>query len=103
VILLIISILSLIFRQIMDKLSELRFPNTYTQRTVFIVMTTIAFHYLFYLFIPNIYLAVEKDRRGDVLKCMTNQTISFALMQILLASLDIMYCLWNRTRKAVED
>lgn len=66
-------------------------------------MTTIVFHYLFYLFIPSIYLAVEKDRRGDVLKCMTSQTISFALMQILLASVDIMYCLWNRTRKAVED
>lgn len=87
----------------MDRLSELRFPNTYTQRTVFIVMTTVAFHYLFYLFIPCLYLAVEKDRRGDVLKCMTNQTITFALMQIVLASVDVMYWLWKRTRKVVED
>lgn len=87
----------------MDRLSELRFPNTYTQRTVFIVMTTVVFHYLFYLFIPDLYLVAERDRRGDVLKCMTNQTISFALMQVLLASVDIMFCLWNRTRRAVED
>lgn len=57
-ILIFITALAITFRFIMDKLSELRFPNTYTQRTMFIVMTTVVFHYLFYLFIPCIYLTV---------------------------------------------
>lgn len=70
---------------------------------MFIVMTTVAFHYLFYLFIPNLYLSVEVDRRGDVLKCMSSQTITFAAIQVLLAAMDVMHWLWNRRRRAVED
>jgi hypothetical protein len=67
---------------------------------MFIVMTTVVFHYLFYLFIPAIYLLLEKDRRGDVLKCMGSQTIGFVLAQIVLSSIDIVHCLWGRTRRA---
>lgn len=102
-ILIFITALAITFRFIMDRLSELRFPNTYTQRTMFIVMTTVVFHYLFYLFIPCIYLAVEVERRGDVLKLMSNQTISFVLVQFLLCGVDIMHWFWNRRRKHVEN
>ena len=70
---------------------------------MFIVMTTVVFHYLFYLFIPAIYLAAEKDRRGDVLKCMGSQTIGFVIAQIILSSVDIIYCIWGKSRKAAED
>jgi hypothetical protein len=70
---------------------------------MFIVMTTVTFHYLFYLFIPALYLSVEVDRRGEVLKCISNQTISFSVVQVILCSVDIMFCVWNRSRKRVED
>jgi hypothetical protein len=66
-------------------------------------MTTVAFHYLFYLFIPAIYLALEVDRRGDVLKCISNQTFGFVLAQVVLSSVDIVYCFWGRGRKQAED
>lgn len=98
VILLFMTALALAFRQIMNKLSELRFPNTFTQRTQFIVMTTVAFHYLFYLFIPCIYLAIETERRGEVLKLMCGQTLSFVVIHLVFCSVDLIHCLWNRRR-----
>jgi hypothetical protein len=101
ILLLFITALSLAFRLIMDKLSELRFPNTYTQRTMFIVMTTVVFHYLFYLFIPAIYLSIEVEQRGDVLKLISGQTLSFVIVQIILCYVDIIHCLWGKRRKRV--
>jgi hypothetical protein len=49
--------MALTFRAFMNKLSELSHPSTYTYRTMFIVVTTISFHLLFYLIIPTAYFS----------------------------------------------
>jgi hypothetical protein len=54
--LLVMTIMALVFRFLMDYLSDLRYPNTYTQRTMYIIVTTVLFHFIYYLFIPTIYL-----------------------------------------------
>ncbi len=101
ILLLFMTVLAVTFRFTMDRLSELRFPNTYTQRTMFIVLTTVVFHFLFYLFIPAIYLAIEEQQRGDVLKLISGQTLSFVVLQIVLCQVDIIHCIWGRRRKRV--
>ena len=103
VILLFIVVVALTFRGWMNKLSEMRFPNTYTRRTMFIVITTVLFHFIFYLFIPSIYLAFDTDNRGSILTLFSNQAITFIVVQVVLSGMDLMYCCWNRRRKAVED
>ena len=55
IILTILVIIALTFRQLMDQLSEMRLPNTQTSRTMFIVLTTVLFHFIYYLIIPTIY------------------------------------------------
>lgn len=49
------------FRAWMNKLSELSHPSIYTNRTMFIVMTTISFHLLFYIIIPTFYFSLAED------------------------------------------
>ena len=56
VILIFLVVIALSFRGWMNRLSEMRFPNTYTRRTMFIVITTVLFHFVFYLFLPTSYL-----------------------------------------------
>jgi len=46
----------------MNKLSDMRNPNTYTSRTMFIVITTVLFHFIYYIVIPTIYFALAEDR-----------------------------------------
>jgi magnesium-transporting ATPase (P-type) len=53
--------ISLTFRQLMNKLSEMRRPNTQTNRTLFIVITTVLFHFIYYIIIPTFYLKSSKD------------------------------------------
>jgi hypothetical protein len=52
---------ALTFRQLMNKLSEMRRPNTQTNRTMFIVITTVLFHFIYYIIIPTFYLKFSKD------------------------------------------
>jgi hypothetical protein len=92
---------ALTFRQLMNRLSEMRFPNTYTSRTLFIVITTVLFHFIFYLFIPSTYLRVDYSKRGSILGIISNQALTFILVQITLAGFDLMYCCWNRRREKV--
>lgn len=59
IILLFLVAVALTFRGWMNKLSEMRFPDTYTHRTMFIVITTVLFHFIFYLLIPSLYLRFQ--------------------------------------------
>ena len=102
-ILLILVAVALTFRQLMNKLAEMRFPNTYTSRTMFIVITTVLFHFIFYLILPSFYLRFNVEKRGPVLNLVSNQSITFIIVQIILAGFDLMYCCWNRSRARVED
>ena len=103
VILLFLVAVALTFRGWMNKLSQMRFPDTFTRRTMFIVITTVLFHVIFYLFIPSLYLRFREDDRGSVLNLISNQAINFIIVQLILAGCDLMYCCWNRKRKLVED
>jgi hypothetical protein len=94
--------LALTFRQLMNKLSEMRRPNTLTNRTMFIVITTVLFHFIYYILIPTFYLKfsqiVEKNK---VLFIITNQTFNFLIVQFILAKVDFIFCQWNRRLKKI--
>jgi len=96
-----IVFVGLTFRELMNRLSEMRFPNTYTSRTLFIVITTVLFHFIFYLFIPSTYLRLDYNNRGSILGIMSNTAVVFIIVQGLLAGFDLMYCCWNRNRGKV--
>lgn len=98
-ILIFIVFVGLTFRSLMNKLSEMRYPNTFTNRAMFIVITTVLFHFIFYLFIPNFYLLFHDDLRGAILSLISNQAINFIIVQVTLAGFDLMYCCWNRAKK----
>ena len=70
---------------------------------MFIVITTVMFHFIFYLFIPSSYLRFLDDRRGPILNMISNQALSFIVVQVVLAGFDMMYCCWNKNRKKTED
>jgi hypothetical protein len=82
----------------------MRFPNTYTSRTMFIVITTVLFHFIYYLVIPTVYLYnAELDQKSQILKLISNQTLNFVIIQIILSGIDIMHCCWNKRLKKVEN
>ena len=81
----------------------MRFPDTYTHRTMFIVITTVLFHFIFYLIIPSLYLRFKEDDRGKVLNLISMQAINFIIVQVILSGFDLMYCCWNRKRGIIEN
>lgn len=87
----------------MNRLADMRYPNTYTSRTMFIVITTVLFHFIFYLFIPSMYLYSNDELRGGILGLISNQAINFIVVQVTLAGFDLMYCCWNRRKAQTEN
>lgn len=72
---------------------------------MFIVVTTISFHLLFYLIIPTAYFqgAETEGHKNEILKMISNQVLNFIIFQFIIAGVDLMHCCWNRRLKAVED
>ena len=64
-ILIFVVVVALSFRQWMNKLSEMRHPNTQTSRTMFIVLTTVLFHFIYYIIIPTFYFNFAKDKEKN--------------------------------------
>lgn len=87
----------------MNRLSEMRYPNTYTARSMFIVITTVVFHFIIYLLIPVLYLRFNPEIRGKVLFMFTNQGFTFILTHLIFAAIDLIFCLWSSQRKKVEN
>lgn len=82
----------------------MRRPNTLTSRTMFIVLTTVLFHFIYYIIIPTFYLNFStKVDKNKVLTIITNQTFNFLLVQFILAYIDLVFCQWNKRLKKVED
>jgi hypothetical protein len=52
------------FRKCVDKLAEMRFPITFSQRTMFIIIGTTLIHFIFFLWLPSTYLNFYHDNRG---------------------------------------
>lgn len=79
-------------------------PNNQTSRTMFIVLTTVLFHFIYYIIIPTFYLRfVGKVDKNRTLFIITNQSFNFLLVQFILAGVDIVFCSWNKRLKKVED
>lgn len=87
----------------MDKLADMRNPITVTSRTMSIVITTVMLHFIFYLWMPSLYLSIYREDRGSVLNLMSNQAIATVVVQIILTSMDLFFCCWNSRKKKVED
>jgi hypothetical protein len=82
----------------------MRRPNTQTNRTMFIVITTVLFHFIYYILIPTFYLKFSQIvDKNKVLFIITNQTFNFLLVQFILAKLDFIFCQWNRKLKKILD
>lgn len=86
----------------MNKLAEMRFPNTYSARAMFIVITTVLFHFIFYLVAPSIYLKFSK-KSGYIIVLISNQAVNFMIVQIIIAGFDVVFCFWNKNLKNIEN
>lgn len=64
VVMCLLVVMALTFRQFMNILSEMRKPNTQTHRTMFIIVTTVLFHFLYYIIVPTITLTTSDDREN---------------------------------------
>ena len=103
VVLFIVVFIAIWFRMMMDKLADMRNPITVTSRTMSIVITTVMLHFIFYLWMPSLYLSIYREDRGSVLNLMSNQAIATVVVQIILTSMDLFFCCWNSRKKKVED
>lgn len=83
----------------------MRRPTTLTNRTIFIILTTVLFHFIYYIIIPTFYLKFSSSVKDQnkVLFIITNQTFNFLIVQYILAYLDFIYCQWNKKLKVVQD
>jgi hypothetical protein len=92
---LVVVAFAMIFRQIMNFLSELRNPNTQTSKTMFIVCTTVVYHFLYFLIIPTIFfLRAKAEERSLQLHSISYQALNFVIVQLILAGFDVFYCCW---------
>lgn len=92
---LIVVAFALIFRAFMNKLSDLRHPNTQTSRTMFIVCTTVIYHLLYFLILPTIYfLRAEDQDKSMQLFAVSYQAMNFVIVQLFMAGFDVFYCCW---------
>lgn len=100
-VLIIVVVIAIGFRLLMDKLADMRFPCTYTSRTMSIVITTVMLHFIFYLWLPSAYLNLYHDIRGSVLNLLSNQAITTVVVQIILTGIDLFFCCWNSNKSKV--
>jgi uncharacterized membrane protein YagU involved in acid resistance len=91
-------ILDMIYKRTVDALTEQRRPNTYLSRSVFVVLTTVLFHLLFYLYLPGVYYAIssEKFTSSLILKTLFFQVTIFVIFSVVIATLDLRYFIFKR-------
>lgn len=95
-----IIILAIVYRLIILRLMPTRKPSSKLAESFFIVMTTIVFHFFFYLLTPAaFYLFAGSIPNNIKLKEFFMAIVSFALMSILVAIIDLRYRLFNKKRQ----
>jgi hypothetical protein len=95
-----IIILAIVYRLIILRLMPTRKPSSKLAESFFIVMTTIVFHFFFYLLTPAaFYLFAGSIPDNIKLKEFFMAIVSFALMSILVAFIDLRYRLFNKKRQ----
>lgn len=94
-------IMDLVYRYIILILTEQRKPNTYLSRSNFIILTTVIFHLLFYLYLPAIYYAVSSTKASASMKLKTLffQVTVFVLASVLIATMDLRYFFYKQRSK----
>lgn len=94
--------LALVFRGFMNKLADMRRSNTKTSRTLFIVSTTVIYHFIYFLIIPTIYfVTADEDERSLKLFSVSYQALNFIIVQLLIVAFDMFYCCWDRGRTKI--
>ena len=69
---------------------------------MFIVLTTVLFHFLYYMIIPTVYFwLAASGEKNKVLEIITNKTFNFLVIQSILVSIDVMHCCWNKRQKKI--
>ena len=98
-----VAFFAIFWRNIMDRLSDMRFPITHSQRIMFIIITTVMLHFIFYLWIPSTYINFYHDYRGKILNLISNQALNTVIVQIVFAAFDIIFCCWSSKARRLED
>jgi hypothetical protein len=85
---------------ILIRLMPTRRPSSKLAESYFIVMTTIIFHFFFYLFSPAAFYVLAKNiYANSKLKELFMAIIGFALMTVAVAGLDVRYRLFKGRRE----
>lgn len=85
----------------MNKLADMRRSNTKTSRTLFIVSTTVIYHFIYFLILPTFYFVAAKDDRSKKLFSISYQALNFLIVQLIIAGFDLFYCCWDRGRTKI--
>ena len=87
-----IIILSIVYRQIIQGLMPTRRASSKLAESYFIVMTTVIFHFFFYLVTPaTFYILADSVPKNMKLKYFFSAIFSFTIMCLLIALLDLKY------------
>ena len=92
--------MSIGYRLYMEKLSEKRNPKNELERSRFILMTTVLFHFVFYLCLPTIFFAAPGGEINSTVKLYViyQQARTFIIVQLLILIFDIPYRLWKSNK-----
>jgi uncharacterized membrane protein YagU involved in acid resistance len=91
-----------VYRQIIIKILPSRHPSSREAESYFIVITTVVFHFCFYIIAPGTYfLLASKIPVNIKLKQLFVTVITFLVMSMLIAFLDLRYRIFNSRRKKI--
>ncbi len=102
---LVLVAMSILFRVYMTYLASKRNPKDQMQRAKFILVTTVFFHFVFYLIIPTLFFTFGSGLTKTLkLYVISEQARTFIIIQTLLAIIDLSYRTWKRKKtKCLSD
>ena len=99
---LILQILAIVYRQILMRILPSRHPSSRESESYFIVVTTVTFHFFFYIIAPGTYYVLVKSIPVNIkLKQLFVAVITFLGMTVIVAFIDLRYRLFNSRRKKI--
>jgi hypothetical protein len=97
-----LQILAVVYRQVVIHLLPTRRPSSIQSQSYFIVITTVIFHFLFYLVVPvSYYILIDVIPKNIKLKQLFIAILMFLAMVIIIAILDIKHRIFNSRRKKI--
>lgn len=99
---LILQILSILYRQVILYILPSRHPSSRDSESYFVVITTVVFHFFFYIMAPGTYYLVGKKIPHNIkLKQLFVAVVMFLAMSVLVAFIDLRYRIFNSKRKRI--